>query len=55
MPMATKLGRVLTYDEELLPISSNDPSIKWSCEITRQNKYVISPLALGQWTPNMTR
>ena len=34
MPMATKLGRMLTYLDELLLIKSHDPLIKWSCEIT---------------------
>ena len=34
MPMATKLGREVTYREGLPPIKSNDRLISWSCEIT---------------------
>ena len=33
MPMTNKLGRVETYNEELSPIKSNDPSIMLPCEI----------------------
>ena len=29
--------------------------ITWSCEVTWQIIYIISPLALDQWIPNMTR
>ena len=31
--MATKLGRIVPYVDELLPIKSHDPLITWSCEI----------------------
>ena len=34
MPMATKLGRVVAYHEELPPVKSHDFLITWSCEIT---------------------
>ena len=37
--METKRGRVITYNEELPLIESNDPSTVWS--------------ALDQWPPNM--
>ena len=53
--MATKTGRVVTYNENLPLIKSHDPSITWSCEAMRQIKYFISPLALDQWPPNMAR
>ena len=33
VPMATKLGRMMTSLDGLLPIMSHDPLIKWSCEI----------------------
>ena len=32
--MATKLGRVVVYDEENLPIMSHDPVTTWSREVT---------------------
>ena len=34
MPIATKLGRIVTYFDELLSIKSNEPLTTWSCEIT---------------------
>ena len=34
LPMATKLGRMITYLDGLLPIKSCGPLITWSCEIT---------------------
>ena len=33
MPMATKLGRVVTYYEQLPPIKSHDSLITWFCKI----------------------
>ena len=52
-PMATKFGRVVTYDKGNSPIMSNDPLITWSHEVTWQIKNLISPLLRGLWTPNM--
>ena len=49
-PTATKPARVVKHNEELAPITSNDPSIMWSCELTWQIKYVISLLAQVLWT-----
>ena len=34
MPMATKLGRMVTYLDELLPIKLHDPLIIWYCKKT---------------------
>ena len=34
VPMATKLGRMMTYLNELLPLKSHDTLITWTCEIT---------------------
>ena len=34
MPMTTKLGRDVTYDEGVLPIKSHDHINTWSCKIT---------------------
>ena len=40
MPMATKLGRLVTYLGCLLPIKSNDHVIMWFCKITWQTKNI---------------
>ena len=32
--MATKLGRMVTYFDGIIPIKSHDPVITWSCDIT---------------------
>ena len=47
MLMATKHGRVVTYNEELTTVKSQDPLITCSCKVTLQIEYVISPLP--QW------
>ena len=44
MPMATKLGKKLTYNKELPPTKSKETLIMWLCQITRQTKNFISPL-----------
>lgn len=54
MPMANKPGRVVTHNEEPLPIKSQDPSITHSCEVT-SHIHVISPTALDQRKPNMSQ
>ena len=33
VPIVTKLDRMITYLDELLPIKSHDPLITWPCEI----------------------
>ena len=45
--MVTKLGRVVTYYEELPLIKLHDPSIKLFSEVTRQIKFCISPRTLA--------
>ena len=47
MSMSTKLGRVVTYNEELPPKKSHDYLITWSFEVMWQMKKVISPLELN--------
>ena len=42
MPMPTKLGRVVTYHEELPLLKLRNSFIKWSCKITCQTKNIIS-------------
>ena len=44
MPIATKLGRVVTYHKGLPPIKSHDPLITCSFEITWQTGNIISLL-----------
>ena len=53
--MANKLGRVVTYNNELPFTKLHHPSIEWFCGITRQIQYFVSPSALDQWSPNITR
>ena len=40
---ATKPGRVVTYNEDLPSVNSQDPLITWSCKV-KYVKYVIFPL-----------
>ena len=44
VPMATKLGRVVTYREALLPKMSHRSWVKWFSENTWQIKTIISLL-----------
>ena len=37
---------------QLVAINSHDPSMRLSCEITWQVKYIISPPVADPWTPN---
>ena len=41
MPMATKLGRIVTYFERLLTIKSFYTLITWSCKVMWQTKIII--------------
>ena len=47
MAMATILGRVVTYHEELSPIKSHDPLITWSFEINDKKNHYISTTWVG--------
>ena len=40
MPMATKLGRMMSYLEQNLPIKSQDHIIVLSCKIMRETKII---------------
>ena len=41
MPMATKIGMVVTYIEECIFIQSHDPLMTWSCKImSKLNQYL---------------
>ena len=49
VPMATKLGRMMTYLEWLLPIKSHEHTIMWSCKIMSRTKIIIYPLIQCSW------
>ena len=51
--MANKLGKVVSYHEEVPLVKLLGRSITQILEITGQIKYFISPLALDQLPPNM--
>ena len=53
MPMITKLGKLVTYNEELSLIKLHYLSIAWFCEVSDNTNNSIFPLALDQWPPNM--
>ena len=46
--MANKIGRMVTYNEELPLVELHDPSIMWFCEVTLQIKHFLSPIGLDQ-------
>ena len=54
MPMATKLNRVIIYNEEIPSIKSQDP-LTWSCKIAWQIQYDVSLLPQDLWSMNMAR
>ena len=49
MPMVTKLDRVVTYLEGLLPIKLHDPLITSPCNITQKTK-TISTIIVSMGT-----
>ena len=53
--MDIKLGKMVTYHEELPLIKLLETSLTWFCEITLHIKYFVSALALDQSPPNMVR
>ena len=53
MPIVTKLGKMVTDSEKLLPIKSHDPLIICSYKITWQTKTIISQRLECLWSPNM--
>ena len=42
--IATKLGKVATYDEGVPPTMSYDPLVTWTCKTTRETQNITSPL-----------
>ena len=55
MPMFTKLCRMITYLDGLLPLKSQDPLVTWPCKITWQNKTNLSSLSEYLWLLNLAR
>lgn len=53
MSAATRLEKVVTQLEGLLPIKSNDPLLTLNYEITWQNKKVVRQLLQYLWSPNL--
>ena len=51
--LATKLSRMVTYLEGLLPKKRLNPLTAWSCEITGQNKAIKYPIPKSLWSPNI--
>ena len=51
--MATKLARMVTFLDGLLPTKSNDPLMMWSYKITWQTKIIISSLPQSFCPPNL--
>ena len=44
MPMISKIDRMVTYLERLLPIKPHDQIIRWSWKIRKQTKIVLCQL-----------
>ena len=55
MLMATKLGRVGLYNEELPSIIPKGPLITWFCKFTWKTRSIISPLPQSLLSPNLVR
>ena len=53
IPMATKLCRMVTYNEDFSPIKSHDTLKSWSLNITWQVKMIVSPVLPRLWSPNL--
>ena len=53
VPMATKLGRMVTYLERFQHIKLHNPLTMWPCKITWQTKNIISLLTNCLWPPKL--
>ena len=49
MYIVTKLARVVTYCKEL---PTRNPSMRWSCELISQIKFITIPFTKDPWTLN---
>ena len=54
VPMNTKLGKGVTYNQELLPKKSHDHWATLACDITWQTKANLSPLPQCLWPQNFS-
>ena len=52
-PVATKLGRMVTYVDGLLLMKLHDPLITWCCKIFWQTKIIMFPIPPCLWLQNM--
>ena len=55
IPMATKIGRMSTYSEELSTLNSHSPLIRWTCKVMWNIRSVIFLRQEGLRPPNLTR
>ena len=55
VPLATKLGTMITYLDRFPPLKSHDSLITWSDEITWKTKTIISPIPQCLWLQNLVR
>ena len=53
VPLATKLGTMITYLDRFLPLKSHDSLITWSYEIKWKTKTIISPIPQCLWLQNL--
>ena len=53
MSMTTKLRRMVTYIEGLLPVKQHDLLTIWCFDITSQIKNIMSSLPQWLWPPNL--
>ena len=51
--IVTRLGRMITYLDGLLPIKAHDPLIKWFCKIMRLTKTIVSRITWWIRSPNL--
>ena len=53
MLRTTKPGSVVTYNEEVPYVKLKDLLMTRCCKVTRQIKYVASPIPQRLWQPNL--
>ena len=55
LPEDMKLAKVVTLGDRIPSTKLHDHLVMWPCEITRQIKYMITPLKETFSTPNLTK
>ena len=53
VPIVTKLGRMVNYFNQLLPLKLLNHLVTWSCYIMWKTKTIIFSLLQCLWTPNL--